>query len=80
MLKTNSGQPDQTPRSAASHLGLHCLSMSHRIDAMLISVNGIWSRGLWVVGGSQYLLLNYYHASDMFCHLYKLFESSSDQD
>ena len=30
--------PDQTPRSAASELGLHCLSMSHKNDAILIRV------------------------------------------
>ena len=29
----NSVDPDQTPRSAASDLGLHCLSMSHLLDA-----------------------------------------------
>ena len=28
--------PDGTPRSAASHLGLYCLPMSHKRDARLI--------------------------------------------
>ena len=28
VLKTNGTDPDQTPRSAASDMGLHCLSMS----------------------------------------------------
>ena len=28
--------PDVTPRSAASHLGLCCLPMSHKKDARLI--------------------------------------------
>ena len=28
--------PDGTPRSAASHLGLRCLPMSHKKDARLI--------------------------------------------
>ena len=32
-------EPDQTPRSAASDLGLCCLSMSHKKDARLIWVN-----------------------------------------
>ena len=32
----NSGRPDQTPRSAASDLGLHCLLMSNKKDARLI--------------------------------------------
>ena len=31
--------PDRTPRSAASHLGLCCLPMSHKRDARLILVN-----------------------------------------
>ena len=29
----NSGDPDQTPRSVASDLGLHCLPLSHKKDA-----------------------------------------------
>ena len=28
--------PDGTPRSAASHLGLFCLPMSHKKDARLV--------------------------------------------
>ena len=31
--------PDGTPRSAASHLGLCCLTMSHKRDARLKCVN-----------------------------------------
>ena len=31
--------PDGTPRFAASHLGLLCLTMSHKKDAMLLWVN-----------------------------------------
>ena len=30
--------PDGTPHSAASHLGLYCLPMSHKKDARLIQV------------------------------------------
>ena len=30
ILQANSGDPDQTSRSAASGLGLHCLPMSHK--------------------------------------------------
>ena len=30
MTKAKSGDPDQTPRSAASGLGLHFLPMSHK--------------------------------------------------
>ena len=33
MLNANSADPDQTPRSAASDLGLHYLPMSHLQDA-----------------------------------------------
>ena len=35
-MKANSGDPDQTPRSVASDLGLHCLPISHKRDARLI--------------------------------------------
>ena len=36
--KANSGEPDQTPHTAASDLGLHCLPMSFKKDARLIRV------------------------------------------
>ena len=35
ILLANRIAPDGTPRSAASHLGLLCLSMSHKRDARL---------------------------------------------
>ena len=38
-LNANSVDPDQTPRSAASDLGLHCLPMSHLWETRLIWVN-----------------------------------------
>ena len=38
-MEAYGGDPDQTPRSAASGLGLHCLPMSHKKDARLIWVN-----------------------------------------
>ena len=38
-MLANSVDPDQTPRSAASDLGLHCLPMSQKRDARLIWVN-----------------------------------------
>ena len=38
ILKAAHGDPDQTQRSAPFDLGLHCLSMSHKEDAMLIRV------------------------------------------
>ena len=34
-LYANRIDPDGTPRSAASHLGLFCLPMSHKRDARL---------------------------------------------
>ena len=37
-MLANSGGPYQTPRSAASDLGMHCLPTSHKKDAMLIWV------------------------------------------
>ena len=39
IMLANSGDPDQTPSSAPSDLGLHCLPMSHKKDARLIWVN-----------------------------------------
>ena len=38
ILLANSENPDMTPRSAASDLGLHCLPMSKKWDARLIWV------------------------------------------
>ena len=43
ILNANSVDPDQTPRSAASDLGLHCLPMSLLRDAMLRMQVLIWS-------------------------------------
>ena len=43
-LFANSGDPDQTPRSAASDLGLHCLQMSPLWDARLIWVKPVFIR------------------------------------
>ena len=37
-LLANSEDPDQTPRSVASDLGLHCLPLSQKWDARLIWV------------------------------------------
>ena len=37
-MQANSGDPDQTPHSVASDLGLHYLPMSHKKDARHIWV------------------------------------------
>ena len=37
-MQANSGDPDQTPHSVASDLGLHYLPMSHKKDARHILV------------------------------------------
>ena len=37
-MQANSGDPDQTPHSVASDLGLHCLPMPHKKDARHIWV------------------------------------------
>ena len=39
VFNANSVDPDQTPRSAASDLGLYCLSISHLWDARHKMVN-----------------------------------------
>ena len=36
VVNANSVDPDQTPRSAASDLGLHCLSLSHLFQVPLV--------------------------------------------
>ena len=41
VVNANSVDPDQTPRSAASDLGLHCLPMSHLWDARYKWVNQV---------------------------------------
>ena len=38
-FEANSEDPDETPHYVASHLRLHCLTMSHLWDARLKSVN-----------------------------------------
>ena len=40
-LFANSGDPDQTPRSAASDLGLHCLPVTLLGVSRLHWVNGV---------------------------------------
>ena len=53
MMQANSGDPEQTPRSVASDMDLHCLPLSHKKKTMhiwvkkqlfcyLISVAEIW--------------------------------------
>ena len=42
VVNANSVNPDQTPRSAASDLGLRCLAMSHLWDARHKNVKGKW--------------------------------------
>ena len=37
-MLVNSEDPDLTPHSAVSDLGLHCLAMSHKKDVRLIWV------------------------------------------
>ena len=37
-MLANSGDPDQTPHSVASGLGVHCLPKSHKKDARHILV------------------------------------------
>ena len=49
VLNANSVDPDQTPRSAASDLSLHCLQMSLVGDARLKLVKPIHSKGLLIV-------------------------------
>ena len=41
-MLANSEDPDQTPRSAASDLGLHCLPLSQKWDARLYGLKVIY--------------------------------------
>ena len=47
-VNANSAEPDQTPRSAASDLGLHCLSMSLLWDARLKWIKEVICRNLHI--------------------------------
>ena len=40
-MLANSEDPDQTPLSAASDLGMHCLPMSQKWDDWLVWVNEV---------------------------------------
>ena len=40
-MSVNSGDPDKQPRSVASDLGLHCLSMSQKKGARQIKVQAM---------------------------------------
>ena len=42
----NSGDPDQTPRSVASDLGLHCLQITHLGISRLQWVNAFYQKGM----------------------------------
>ena len=53
ILYANRIVPDGTPRSAASHLGLFCLPMSHKRDARL----------KWVKIPSAFVFLNLHKLS-----------------
>ena len=44
VLFANSGDPDQTPRSAASDLGLHCLPFTLSGASGLQWVDYLWSK------------------------------------
>ena len=54
-LYANRIAPDGTPRSAASHLGIYCLPMSHRKDVGLIKELRFFSR--LQIFNSSYLIL-----------------------
>ena len=43
VIEANTVDPDQTPRSAASDLGLHCLPMSQFVFDNLTSLHGNFS-------------------------------------
>ena len=58
VIDANSADPDQTPRSAASDLGLHCLPASHLSDARHKWVNhGILVPGKPVILGKLAFVL-----------------------
>ena len=49
-LCANRISPDWTPRSAASHLGLCCLPMSHKKDAGLNELNAFHNPSILGIG------------------------------
>ena len=56
ILSANRIAPDGTPRSAASHLGLYCLPMSHKKDARLKRVNEVFT---WLLPSGHIPRLKY---------------------
>ena len=65
VVNANSVDPDQTPHSAASDLGVHCLPVSHLWDA----------RHKWVKGRAQFKTKPCFIAKSLLlsplCHLNK---------
>ena len=59
ILLANRIAPDGTPHSAASHLGLYCLPMSHKKDVRLNELSKeVWVQVCYVItqNHAQYLL------------------------
>ena len=58
----NSGEPKQTPHFAVSDLDPHCLPMSHKKDARLISVKTV-ACDFWNIFSDSYVsvlhIMNY---------------------
>ena len=48
-LFANNGDPDQTPRSAASDLGLHCLPITHLGVSRLQLVKDLCNSDLFIM-------------------------------
>ena len=71
VINANSIDPDQTPRSAASDLGLHCLPMSHLWD-----VRHKWVNKYNKMYGSRFVLIptKVYMYVTQFCIFYALLE------
>ena len=71
VINANSIDPDQTPRSAASDLGLHCLPMSHLWD-----VRHKWVNKYNKMYGSRFVLIptKVYMYVTRFCIFYALLE------
>ena len=77
VINANSVDPDQTPRSAASDLGLHCLPMSRLRDAGHKWVNG----KQYAPGGSKCFSysINALFGSELMCrNVHRLAPVSSD--
>ena len=71
-MLANNGDPDQKPRSVSSDLVQHCLPMSHKKDADVLTVVkpiGVYLLDIFCSSFQFYLLLSHYLCFISFLYL-----------